>query len=144
MYINPFLAGVLSTIGAEITLLFVAALVAGLPAGRACLTQCHLVGLHVDGAGAEEVVVELLAVQGHIYVGLLLGGFCGVLLFWGWLPEEQVFQLFDDDFVTRLNFFSFAFSHLNSYLSFANYMFNFQGAFPLTLFSFRNSETFSL
>ena len=41
---------------------------------------------------------------------------------------------FDDDFVTRLNFFLFfAFSHLNSYLSFANYMFNFQGAYNLLI-----------
>ena len=34
MYINPFLAGVLSTIGAEITLLFVAALVATFKRGK--------------------------------------------------------------------------------------------------------------
>ena len=39
------------------------------------------------------------------------------------------YNFFDDDFVTRLNSLLFlAFSHLNSYLSFANYMFNFQGA----------------
>jgi len=43
-----------------------------------------------------------------------------------------VFNFFDDDFVTRLNFLLF--SHLNSYLSFANYMFNFQGALPLTYY----------
>ena len=46
---------------------------------------------------------------------------------------DLCFSLFDDDFVTRLNFFFFAFSHLNSYLSFANYMFNFQGAYNLLI-----------
>ena len=39
------------------------------------------------------------------------------------------YNFFDDDIVTRLNFAFF--SHLNSYLSFANYMFNFQGAYNL-------------
>ena len=51
------------------------------------------------------------------------------------------FNFFDDDIVTRLNSLLFScFSHLNSYLSFANYMFNFQGAFPLTylVLGFRN------
>ena len=41
------------------------------------------------------------------------------------------YNFFDDDIVTRLNFAFF--SHLNSYLSFANYMFNFQGAYNLLI-----------
>ena len=53
-----------------------------------------------------------------------------------------VFSSFRWWFRYPFKFFAFlAFSHLNSYLSFANYMFNFQGAFPLTYLVFRNSET---
>ena len=108
------------------------------------ITSFALVGFpHSEICGSTSICdyPQLIAAC-HVLLRLLmprhspyaLYSLTSILFFRIMLIIDLCFSLFDDDFVTRLNFFFFAFSHLNSYLSFANYMFNFQGAFPLTYF----------